>query len=641
MKRMIPVLLILGSLNLTAQEKKEISVKTEAKAVTVFMKGAQVTRKKNVELSAGKSTIKFTELSPYIDEKSIQVKVGSDVVVLSVSRQLNYTDTVSKVKNKQELAGKLEALEDKAYIENATLDVIKEEVDFLKDNRMIGGKSQDVNLTNLKQTADYYHDRLLALKTKELETNKRVRALAAEIDGIKDQMNQDGAVTKKEPVGEILVKVDAKNATNCEFELQYIVENASWYPTYDIRAKNIEEPIELRYKANIRQNTKEEWKNVQLKLSSSNPNSGSVAPELRPYFLGYYQLAPVYSIAKEIRGVIRDSKTNETLPGVTIMIEGTTIATASDINGEFSLTRSANGKNLIFSSIGYKTHTLPIESYYMSVYLQEDVQALKETVVTAWGVSKEKKSLGYATQQISGDALEELSGKAPGVSIRGNSFLSDYKPASMPEVKQVENPISVDFDIKVPYTINSDNKNITVDIEMYALPASYEYYCVPKIDKDAFLMASVLDWEKYNLLAGEANIFFENTFVGKSILDVDNVSDTLKISLGRDKNISVKREKVKDYTTRQFIGSKKEETRDWQISVKNNKKEAVNMLVYDQVPVSTHEEIEVIIDKLSGADLNKELGEVKWKFKLESTAKKDFELKYKVKYPKERNLVIQ
>lgn len=214
MRKMIPVLLILGSLNLTAQEKKEINLKTEAKAVTVFMKGAQVTRKKSVELSAGKSTIKFTELSPYIDEKSIQVKVGNDVVVLSVSKQLNYTDTVPKIKNKQELASKLEAAEDKAYIENATLDVIKEEIDFLKDNRMIGGKSQDVNLANLKQTADYYHDRLLTLKTKELETNKRIRALAAEIDGIKDQMNQDGAVTKNEPVGEILVKVDAKNATN-------------------------------------------------------------------------------------------------------------------------------------------------------------------------------------------------------------------------------------------------------------------------------------------------------------------------------------------------------------------------------------------------------------------------------------------
>lgn len=630
MKRFVLSLVVLWGLNLTAQEKKEINVKTDAKAVTVFMKGAQVTRKKVVELTAGKSTIKFTELSPYIDEKSIQVKVGNDVVVLSVNKQLNFTDTIAKVKNMQELKNKLEAAEDKAYLENTKLDVIKEEIDFLKENRVIGGKNQEVNLANLKQTADYYHERLLALKTKELEIDKTIKTLATEIDGLKDQMNQDGPV-KKDPIGEILVKVDVKNATSCEFELQYVVDNAGWYPNYDIRSKSIEEPIELRYKANIHQNTKEEWKNVQLKLTSADPNSGSVAPQLRTYFLSYNYLPPVYSAFSEIKGVVKDAKTNETIPGATVLIEGTTIATATDINGAFSLTRPANARNIVVSTIGYASHTLPVEAKFMNVYLQAEVNELKETVVTTRGVSREKKSMGYST----------MDSMVPGVSVRGNSSIQRVKSVSMPEVEQTENPTSVDFDIKVPYTINSDNKNITVDIDMYALPANYEYYCVPKIDKDAFLMASILDWEKYNLLAGEANIFFENTFVGKSILDVNNVSDTLKISLGRDKNISVKREKIKDFTTRQFIGNKKEETRDWQITIKNNKKQTVNMLVYDQVPVSTNEEIEVTVDKLSGGDFNKETGEVKWKFKLESTAKKDFELKYKVKYPKERALVIQ
>ena len=630
MNKIVLFLLVFVNLNLIAQDKKEISVKTEAKAVTVFMKSAQVTRKKSLELSPGKSAVKFTELSPYIDEKSIQVKVGNDVVVLSVNKQLNFTDTVSKAKNMQELKNKLEAAEDKVDMENTKLDVVKEEITFLNDNRVLGGKNQEVSLTNLKQTADYYHEHLLALKTKQIEIEKVITKLETEIDAIKDQLNQDGA-TKREPMGEILVKVDVKNVTTCEFELQYVVNNAGWYPTYDIRSKNIEEPIELRYKANIHQNTKEEWKNVQLKLSSADPNAGSVAPQLRTYFLSYNNLPPVYSTTTEIKGVVKDAQTNEGLPGVTVVIEGTTIATSTNMEGEFYLTRPANAQRITFSVIGYKQHALPIESRFMNVYLQPDYEGLKETVVISHA-AREKKASGYAIP-------EALSGKASGVNVRGNTSVE--KPASMPEVQQVENPTSVDFDIKVPYTINSDNKNITVDVDIYALPASYEYYCIPKIDKDAFLIASVLDWEKYNLLAGEANIFFENTFVGKSILDVNNVSDTLKISLGRDKNILVKREKIKDYTTRQFIGSKKEETRDWQISVKNNKKQTVSMQVYDQVPVSTNEEIEVTTDKISGGELNKETGEVKWKFKLEPTSKKDFELKYKVKYPKERTLFIQ
>src|SRR5690606_429416 len=123
----------------------------------------------------------------------------------------------------------------------------------------------------------------------------------------------------------------------------------------------------------------------------------------------------------------------------------------------------------------------------------------------------------------------------------------------------------------------SDNKSYTVDMESYELPASFQYYCVPKIDRDAFLIARIVDWEKYNLLEGEANVFFEDTYVGKSLLDVRYASDTLEISMGRDKKVAVNREKLKDFTTKQFIGNKKEETRTWKTTVKNNKTRPISM----------------------------------------------------------------
>ncbi len=175
----------------------------------------------------------------------------------------------------------------------------------------------------------------------------------------------------------------------------------------------------------------------------------------------------------------------------------------------------------------------------------------------------------------------------------------------------------------------------------YELPAKYQYYCVPKIQKDAFLIANIVDWEKYSLLEGEANIFFEDSYVGKTLLNLNNATDTLSISLGRDKNVSINREKVKDYTTKQFIGSKKEETRSWQTTVKNNKNQPINITVMDQVPVSTIEEIEVQVQDLSAGNLDKGTGEIKWEFRLDSNSKKDFTLKYSVKYPKDRKLIIE
>jgi uncharacterized protein (TIGR02231 family) len=142
-------------------------------------------------------------------------------------------------------------------------------------------------------------------------------------------------------------------------------------------------------------------------------------------------------------------------------------------------------------------------------------------------------------------------------------------------------------------------------------------------------------------LEGEANIFFEETYVGKTILNVGYATDTLNISLGRDKNVSVNRLKTKDYTSKQFIGTKQEETRTWNITVKNNKSQAINMVILDQVPVSTLEEIEVIAEKLSGARQNIETGEIRWELSLEANNKKDLELKYSVKYPKDKKLVIE
>ena len=199
----------------------------------------------------------------------------------------------------------------------------------------------------------------------------------------------------------------------------------------------------------------------------------------------------------------------------------------------------------------------------------------------------------------------------------------------------------MEFDINTPYSFYSNNKNYTVNIDDYLLPADYKYYCVPKIDKDVFLIAYITDWEKYNLLDGEANIFFENTYVGKSLLDTKNYTDTLNISLGRDKSVMVKREKTKGYSSKQFLSNKKEETRAWSITVKNNKPQKIKMQLFDQVPVSSNSEIEVSVDNKSNGILNAETGEINWNFELEPAANKEFDFIYNVKFPKNKNLFIE
>ncbi len=461
---------------------------------------------------------------------------------------------------------------------------------------------------------------------KEIERQNTIEQLNKELEKVTNQLNVLSA--KKElPSGEILVTVDAKSNARATFEIKYVVSNAGWLPSYDIRVKNIDQPANLAYKANIHQNTNEDWKNVKLKLSSADPNSSGTFIDLKPYYLNYTSTPPSYnSSVSQVSGHIYDTQ-NLPLPGATVMIKGTSIGTISDGKGYYSLSVPQNSGNLIASFVGMKTKELPISNSQIDIVLEEDNVALGDVVVVGYGVQKK---------------LPEAVAEIARSSQRNKIELKNSILQSIPiEIEQTSNQTTVEFEIKTPYSIPSNGKSLTVEIENYSLPANYQYYSTPKIDKSAYLLAEIVDWEKYNLLEGEANVFFEDTYTGKTLLDVRYMSDTLKVSLGKDKGVSVNRVIQKQFTTKQFIGNKQEETKSWLISVKNNKQQNINLSVIDQIPVSTLEEIEVNPVNISNGKLDTTTGKIVWTFQLKPTEKKDIDLKYAVRSPKLKRLVVE
>lgn len=631
LKSFIFLVVCLFVIPLAAQEQKEVVVKSDVSEATVFINGAQVLRKKTVSLQPGKTKIRFTNLSPYIDAKSVQVKVAGEVMVMSVNHQSNYIDSIQKPKTLTKTSSeRLQEISDLLTLERINQEVINEELQFLAANKSIGGANTGISLLTLKETSTYYKDRVLALKLKLIESQKKTNLLNTEQNAIIYEGRQDGATNKRKPIGEVVVEVECKQAVRADMSLTYYVNNAGWFPTYDIRAIDVNKPIQLVYKANVRQNTGVDWNNVKLTVSSSDPNLGNVVPQMKTYYLNYNTAPPRYNIPtgnNEVTGIVMDNQ-NEPLIGVSVTVPGTTIGTSTDIDGRFSLPIPQNGNMLEFNYIGFKSQTLPISRSFMTVRLEENNVALDEVVVVGYGTHKKHSVVGAVASVES----RELAKPAAPAFTRSDIAIP---------TAQVENQTAVDFEIKVPYTVKSDNKNTIIEVDRYELPAEYEYFSIPKINKEAFLLANIVDWEKYNLLAGEANIFFENTYIGKTILDTRYVSDTLNISLGRDRNILISRDKGKDTSSKKFFGNKKEDTRAWKINVRNNKSQPIELLIIDQVPVSTNSEIEVDTQNVSGGALNAETGEVKWRLKLKPSDKKELELKYKVKYPKDKTLIIE
>ena len=615
------------AVGIMAQEVTEKVVSTEVGEVTVFLEGAQVVRKKPVTVSKGISVLKFVNLSPYVDAKSLQVKAGGALTILSVSHQTNYLDKQVKPNEFSVLEKQLEQVEEKIKLETVQLAILAEELSFLKENRVIGGKNEQTTITNLQQTSDFYSTRLTALKLKEIEREKTVKVLNLQKSDLQKQLSQLSDVQQK-PTGEVLVKIESATGGTYPLELTYMVGNAGWFPSYDIRATTITEPVQLIYKASVRQNTLEDWKNVKLRFSSAMPNLSGVSPELNPYLLDYNVLPPSYDKkVRSVRGKVIDT-TGDGMPGASVTVKGTTIGTVADTEGHYSLTLPASASTLQFSYIGYATQQLPVTGEVMNVTMMENTQSLEEVMVVGYGTTK---SIDKALQ-----------GRMAGLDTRSASSLKIRGAASVPvPVVQQEKTTAFELEVKTPYTILSDNKSYSVDMAYYDIPADFQYYAVPKIEKDVFLQARIADWEGYNLLEGEANIFFENTFVGKTLLDVRNASDTLTLSLGRDKKVMIQREKMKELTTRQFIGSKQEEVRSWKTVIRNTKSQPITIVVLDQVPVSTNSEIEVSIQQTTGVKPNAETGELKWEFVLQPDEKKELELKYSVRYPKNRQLYIE
>ncbi|MBX2967339.1 MAG: DUF4139 domain-containing protein [Cyclobacteriaceae bacterium] len=202
----------------------------------------------------------------------------------------------------------------------------------------------------------------------------------------------------------------------------------------------------------------------------------------------------------------------------------------------------------------------------------------------------------------------------------------------------IQTSLNTEFDISLPYTVLSASKPTLVDIRNHELKAEYMYSTAPKLDQDAFLLARATGWEEFSLLPGEANVFFEGTFVAKTFIDPNNIKDTLSVSLGRDKRIVVKREKVKDFTMRRTIGSNLREAYAWEVSVRNTKNEPVKILVEDQVPVSRNNQIEVTVLDVGGATYNKNTGKLVWEMSLQPNETKKVVFKYEVKYPKDKQV---
>ncbi|WP_348823654.1 DUF4139 domain-containing protein [Flavobacterium aestuarii] len=282
-------------------------------------------------------------------------------------------------------------------------------------------------------------------------------------------------------------------------------------------------------------------------------------------------------------------------------------------------------KLTLSSGVPNQNNQAPLLNSWFLTYRPTD-NRLQEVVVMGYG-AKKKGITNQLQGRVAGVQITKEEMNAQPI-MMAESSVSDFTTVS-------ENQLNISFDIDIPYDILSNGKVHSVSLKEIKLPASYKFYAVPKAEKDAFLMAQIADYSKYNLLRGEANIIFEGMYVGKTFIEPNQTSDTLSLSMGRDKKVSIKREKVVDQSGTKLLSSKKEQTFTFDITVRNNKKEAIEMLLKDQYPLSSNKDIEIELLQSDRAKVNPDSGILTWQLQMKPNETKKIRISYKVRYPKD------
>ncbi len=503
--------------------------------VTVFLNQAQVTRLAKVNLQAGITNLVFDNVSPFINLNSIQVKTEGNITLLSVSQRNNFLASNNKPDFIVALEDSLNTTKQQVALLHIKKEALQLEKDVIIANKSIGGENTGVKIEDLEDALVLFRKRYQEIGEEVLKLDNAEKRLVLIEQKLQAQLDQ--YTNGQNNSIEIVVTVKALQAVaNSKIEWSYLVGNTSWTPFYDIRVKDTKSPLQLVSKAYITQATGEDWKNVILKLSTTNPNEGGTKPEL----------------------------------------------TTNNLNFSIPVSTFLNQKNQTPNIRGARAEGT---AYYVD------------------GVRTEGKPLNYST----GIATSQQAA------------------------------VNIEFNVTSAYTIPSDNNPHQVDLTITNLPAEYAYGSVPKLDKDAFVTAKVSGNDLVNQVSGEASVYFDGTFTGKTFIN-GTTGDSILLSLGRDKRIQIQRTLLKDFSSKSFTGGNKKELNTWEISVRNTRKEPITLVIEDQIPVSSDKDIEVKLLQQGGAEFDETTGKLTWKITLEAEKSLSIKFSFEVKYPKEKTI---
>ncbi|MDR2824616.1 MAG: DUF4139 domain-containing protein, partial [Prevotellaceae bacterium] len=437
---------------------------------------------------------------------------------------------------------------------------------------------------------------------KKVEFQKALDRLTAQIAQEKTKNGTKSGILK--------LSLVASMAANATVTVVYYTTAAGWTPYYDMNIASTEKPVVLQSRSKVRQTTGLDWEKVKLTLSTAQPSRGKDAPLFQTWFLNYITYQPAYNqnIATQNTISYEQQDVSKALEGRVAGVQVGNTGAASNIRVRGASSVYANQKPL------YIIDGVPVD----------DISSIDQNAIDKIEIVEDASATSiYGTRGANGVIV-----------ITTKKGMDDY-------VITEEKQISEEFKIDLLYTIPGNGKEQIIDLKKNELHADYKYYCAPKLDENVYLIAEFNDWEQLNLLSGMANVTYDGTFVGQTFLNTQSAQKTLSVTLGTDKRVIVKREKLMDYSSVKFLSSNTQVTLTYKISVKNNQNKQIYFVLKDQYPISQQKDIEVefLKKETTSPDVNKEeTGVITWETTLTAGESREYRIAYSVKYPKGKKI---
>lgn len=577
-------------------------IKASLQEATVFFNGAELTHQASSNVLKGVNEISITGLSPNIDINSLKISTTKGVIVASHEYSLNYINlsTISSVE--KSLKDSVKYYEKQIQDIDVSIKTNNEVIELLKQNRTISGSQTGLSVLELTKMVDYYTTKSKELYKTASDLQTRKDKANEGFQRVNSQLTQESAKNTK-AVGVLKLNLTAPMTTTTDFVISYFTKNATWAPRYDINVLSTKEQIEIASKAQVAQTTGLDWDKVKLSLSTATPSVSKEAPLFDAWFVDFRQ----NMVSDALRG----------------KVAGVSVAQNSHLYGDNSQFERQDFKIRGIGSI--KDVAQPIYVVNGEPMSAEEFGTLDPSMIDQIEVLKDASATSIYGSKASN-----------GVILVTTKTLENF-------VSREEGELNAIYTIDLPYTILGNGKIQNIDLQTHSTSTTFKHYAVPKLDTEVFALAEIADWQKLGLLSGKANVTFDGTYVGETIINAASVERKLTLTLGVDKRVSVKREKLQDFSSKKTFGRNVSQEFVYKITVKNNQSKAINLVVKDQYPISNQKEIEVELlkDLTPTTHVNEEVGVWVWELELGAGQTKELKVGYTLKYPKDKAINIR